>query len=58
MGILWEFSDFLLDIIGKKIDTSITTVFKSTGMAVFDLFVAEALYKAAEEKNCGTIVSL
>jgi ornithine cyclodeaminase/alanine dehydrogenase-like protein (mu-crystallin family) len=35
-----------------------TTVFKSAGMALFDLFVAMAMYEQAMKENKGTIVSL
>lgn len=37
----------------RKIDISKTTVYKSAGMALFDLFVAQAMYESAKEKNCG-----
>jgi ornithine cyclodeaminase len=42
----------------RKIDIQKTTVYKSAGMALFDLFTAEALYKKAVEKNIGQIVEL
>jgi ornithine cyclodeaminase len=46
-------------ILGRRhIDTSATTVFKSTGMALFDLFVAAALARAAEAKKIGQEVTL
>jgi ornithine cyclodeaminase len=42
-------------VIGKrKMDTNNTTVFKSAGMALFDLYVAKAMYNEAAKKNIGT----
>ncbi len=37
----------------EPVDTSITTVYKSAGMAVYDLFVAQALFEKAEQLNEG-----
>lgn len=42
----------------RKVDISNTTVYKTTGMALFDLFVAQNMYHAALEKNIGTTVQL
>jgi len=42
----------------REIDINKTTVYKSAGMALFDLFLAEALYKKAVKKNTGTEVDL
>ncbi len=42
----------------RHIDVNKTTVYKSAGMALFDLFAAEALYKKAIENNIGQIVEL
>jgi len=41
----------------KKTDRNATTVYKSAGMALFDLFVGQSLYLAAKEKKAGTTVS-
>jgi ornithine cyclodeaminase len=40
----------------RKLEVNKTTVFKSTGMALFDLYVAEAMYREAVRKNVGTEV--
>jgi ornithine cyclodeaminase/alanine dehydrogenase-like protein (mu-crystallin family) len=40
----------------KRIDVNKTTVFKSTGMALFDLYVAQAIYEAAVKKKVGNEV--
>lgn len=42
----------------RKTDVNKTTVYKSSGMAIFDLFVAKEMYKAAIEKNIGVEVAL
>ncbi len=42
----------------RKINVEDTTVYKSAGMALYDLFLAEALYEKALEKNAGTYVDL
>ncbi|MBO9729623.1 MAG: ornithine cyclodeaminase family protein [Chitinophaga sp.] len=39
-----------------KIDVTATTAYKSAGMAIFDLFMAKALYEAANAGNIGTNV--
>lgn len=45
-------------IIGeKKIDVNETTVYKSAGMALFDLFVAKSMYEQAVKNKKGTYVS-
>ena len=41
----------------RQADIAGTTVFKSTGMALFDLFVAQAMYKAAIKNSIGTEIS-
>lgn len=46
-------------ILGQRIiDINKTTAFKSTGMALFDLFVAEAMYKAAVDNDIGYEVEI
>lgn len=40
----------------RKIDVNKTTVFKSAGMALFDLYVAQAIYQEALKRNIGTLV--
>ncbi len=46
-------------ILGKrKINTANTTVYKTTGMAIFDLFVSQCIYTAAKEKKIGARFSL
>lgn len=40
----------------RQLDVAQTTVFKSAGMALFDLFVARAMYAAAVEQNLGQLV--
>jgi ornithine cyclodeaminase/alanine dehydrogenase-like protein (mu-crystallin family) len=42
----------------QKVDIAGTTVFKSAGMALFDLFVAQAMYQRAVKENMGTKVLL
>ncbi len=60
-GILREEDVFTIGkiILGeKKIDSAQTTVYKSAGMALFDLFVAKRIYEKALTKNVGTRVML
>lgn len=45
-------------IIEKSIDQSETTFFKSVGMALFDVVVAETMYKKALNNNIGTQIQL
>jgi ornithine cyclodeaminase len=45
-------------IIGKHKILDKTRIFKSVGMALFDLTVSRAIYQAANEKNIGTKVLL
>lgn len=40
----------------RKIDVKKTTVFKSAGMALFDLYVAQSMYEEALKRNIGTLV--
>lgn len=40
----------------RKLNTANTTVFKSAGMALFDLYVAQAAYEEAIKKGLGTDV--
>ncbi len=40
----------------RAINIHQTTVYKSAGMALYDLFTAEAMYKKAVEKNIGTTI--
>ncbi|WP_158267124.1 ornithine cyclodeaminase family protein [Chitinophaga niastensis] len=40
-----------------KVDVTGTTAYKSAGMALFDLFMAKALYEAAKARNIGTHIS-
>jgi ornithine cyclodeaminase len=40
----------------RKLDASKTTIFKSAGMALFDLYVAQAMYEEAIRRNIGTNV--
>jgi ornithine cyclodeaminase len=42
----------------KKIDVTQTTAYKSAGMALFDLFVAQRMYEKALKENIGTRVHL
>lgn len=37
----------------RRIDTTATTAYKSVGSAMYDLFVAQALFKAAKEQGLG-----
>jgi ornithine cyclodeaminase len=60
-GLLREQDVFTLGalLLGRRrVDVSGTTVFKSAGMALFDLFVAAALVRAAEERNTGHHIAL
>jgi ornithine cyclodeaminase len=41
----------------RKVNVHETTVYKSTGMALFDLFVAKAMYEQALREKKGTPVS-
>jgi ornithine cyclodeaminase len=44
-------------VTGERVaNTSVTTVYKSAGMALYDLFVAQALYEKAEKDNVGILV--
>lgn len=45
-------------IINNNIDKSKTTLYKSVGMALFDILVAEYIYKKAVEKNIGQKLQL
>lgn len=40
-----------------KVDVNKTTIYKSAGMAIFDLFVAQAMYEEAIKMNMGTSVA-
>jgi ornithine cyclodeaminase/alanine dehydrogenase-like protein (mu-crystallin family) len=42
----------------RTLDTTRTTVYKSAGMALFDLYVAHALHDAARQRGVGQEVSL
>ena len=42
----------------RTIDVGRTTVYKSAGMALYDLYVAKALYEAARRRGCGQEVTL
>lgn len=60
-GLLKEQDIFTLGalLLGRRqVDVSGTTIFKSAGMALFDLFVAAALVRAAEERNAGHHIAL
>jgi ornithine cyclodeaminase/alanine dehydrogenase-like protein (mu-crystallin family) len=60
-GILKQTDVFLIGecVTGKRIvDTARTTVYKSVGAAMYDLFVAQALYAAAKTRDLGCEVSL
>ncbi|HSW35035.1 MAG TPA: hypothetical protein VLH18_00340, partial [Candidatus Limnocylindrales bacterium] len=52
-GRIVKFGSFLADR-EKSIGSSETTLFKSVGMALFDIVVAEKIYKKALEKGIGT----
>ena len=43
---------------GEKIKDGETTLFKSVGMALFDLVVSDLVYQKAEEKGLGTKIKL
>lgn len=46
-------------VLGKRaVDTSRTTAYKTVGAAMYDLFVAEAFYRAAKTKGVGIEVAL
>lgn len=46
-------------VLGKRaVDTSRTTAYKTVGAAMYDLFVAEAFYRAAKERAVGLEVTL
>jgi ornithine cyclodeaminase len=45
-------------IVKQNIDQSETSFFKSVGMALFDVVVAECMYKKALENNIGTQIQL
>jgi len=58
-GLLNEENVFTLGKIitgGRKVDVNETTVYKSAGMALFDLFVAKAMYEQAVKEKKGTTV--
>lgn len=58
-GILKEENVFTLGkiITGERmVDAKQTTAYKSTGMALYDLFVAQAMYERAMQNNIGTKV--
>lgn len=42
----------------RKLDTPATTVYKTSGMALFDLFVAQYMYETALQKKTGTHISI
>ncbi|UKJ09160.1 ornithine cyclodeaminase family protein [Solitalea lacus] len=42
----------------QQINVNQTTVYKSAGMALFDLFVAQEMYKAAVAKKAGQLIQL
>lgn len=42
----------------SNIDKTGTTFYKSVGMALFDIFVADYLYQKAREKNLGQVIKL
>jgi ornithine cyclodeaminase len=59
-GILTEENVFTIGkiILGKKkMDVTKTTAYKSAGMALFDLFVAQKMYEQAQRKKIGIQVS-
>jgi ornithine cyclodeaminase/alanine dehydrogenase-like protein (mu-crystallin family) len=60
-GILKETDLFTIGqlVTGRRtVDKSRTTVYKSVGMALYDLFVAQALYQAAKGRNIGQEIVL
>lgn len=60
-GILKQTDIFLISelVTGQRsVNTSRTTAYKSTGMALYDLFVAEALYQVAKRQNIGCEINL
>jgi ornithine cyclodeaminase/alanine dehydrogenase-like protein (mu-crystallin family) len=61
LGILNERDVFSIGdcVAGRRvIDTASTTAYKSVGSAIYDLFVADALYRAAKLQGMGTEVSI
>jgi ornithine cyclodeaminase len=42
----------------RKLSTPATTVYKTSGMALFDLFVAQYMYKVALQKKTGTSIHI
>jgi len=60
-GVLQETDVFSIGqcVLGKRaIDTSRTTAYKTVGAAMYDLFVAEAFYRAAKSRGVGVEVVL
>jgi ornithine cyclodeaminase/alanine dehydrogenase-like protein (mu-crystallin family) len=60
-GILTEGDLFLIgDLVAgrRTVDVTRTTVYKSAGMAIYDLFVAKALYEAARRRTIGQEVAI
>jgi ornithine cyclodeaminase len=60
-GLLRESDVFSIGecVTGKRaVDVSRTTVYKSVGAAMYDLFVAEAFYHAAKARGVGLEVAL
>lgn len=46
-------------VVGRRtIDVSRTTAYKSVGMALYDVYVADAFYQAAEQRNIGRELDL
>jgi ornithine cyclodeaminase/alanine dehydrogenase-like protein (mu-crystallin family) len=59
IGILKEGNVFTLGKIitgDRTVEVNETTAYKSTGMALYDLFVAQAMYESALRQNLGTKV--
>jgi ornithine cyclodeaminase/alanine dehydrogenase-like protein (mu-crystallin family) len=42
----------------RSIDIAHTTAFKGVGLAIYDLFVAQALYRKALRTNTGQLIDL
>lgn len=60
-GILKESDIFSIAecVMGQRtMDTERTTAYKSVGAAIYDLFVAQALYRAAQSQGVGTEIHL
>lgn len=60
-GLLQETDVFSIAecVLGKRaVDTSRTTAYKTVGAAMYDLFVAEAFYRAAKDRGVGVEVAL